>query len=267
MSPAELMRRVRDQVARSRRPPGDAPDHRPARPAEAGITLLRTSGDNEIWCRCDGGLHGFLGLAAQAHADPPSVDVRYAGTDILACPGTFCDHGERGWRVRNAHTRGVEVLDDGDIARWTAEYGRYASADPSVLYRRSVLLDRASRSIDIIDQIAGGSYDVSLAFHLGCDVRAELQESCAILCWPTAATPGAARLELPPGLRWSLSRDVPAVTLLGCGRCAPEVPLVMRLEFLDADQPGKSAVSRLAIPWTTSPALSGEAPEIQAEAR
>ena len=257
------MRRVRDQVARSRRPPEGRPQDRSARIADAGITLLRTSGDNEIWCRCDGGRSG----AAQAHADPLSVEVRYAGADILAYPGTFCSDGERWWPVGGTRTREIEVLDDGDIASWTAEYGGYASADPSVLYRRSVLLDRASRSIDIIDQLVGGSYDIRLAFHLGSGVRAELDESCAVLCWPTASRPGTARLELPLGLRWSLSRDIPATTLLGCGRCAAEVPLVARLEFLDADQPGKSAVSRRAISWTTSVAPSGEAPEIQAEAR
>ena len=253
------MRRVRDHVARSRRQPEGRAQDRSARIAYAGITLLRTSGDNEIWCRCDGG-----SVAAHADAVPLSVEVRYAGADILAYPGAFCHDGERGWPARSALTREIEVLDDGDIASWTAEYGGYAPADPSVLYRRSVLLDRASRSIDIIDQIVGGSYDIRLAFQLGSDVRAELDESCAVLCWPTAATPGTARLELPPGMRWSLSGDIPATTLLGCGRCAAEVPLVARLEFLDAGQPGKSAVSRLALSWTT---LSGEAPEIQAEAR
>jgi hypothetical protein len=247
MSPAQLVRRVRS--------------------VSSGITLLRAGGDSEIWCRCDGGRPGYLGLAAKAHVDPLSVSVRYAGTEILAYPGAFCFPGERGRRARHAHAREIEVLDDGDIARWTAEYSGTASDDPSVLYRRSVLLDRASRSIDIIDQIAGGSHDIRLAFHLGSDVRAELDDSCAVLCWPAAPTPGAARLELPPGLRWSLSQDIPPATLLGCGRCAAEVPLVARLEFLYAGQPGKSAVSRLAISWTSSAAPSGEAPEIQAEAR
>jgi hypothetical protein len=263
MSPAELMRRVRDQVTRSRHQLRGRPHHRSARSADAGITLLRTSGDNEIWCRCDGG----LSMAAHAHADPLSVEVRYAGVDILAYPGILCYHGERGWQVRSAHTHEIEVLDDGDIASWTAKYGGYASADPSVPYRRSVLLDRASRSIDIIDQIVGDSYDIRLAFQLGSDVRAELNETCAVLCWPTASTPGRARLELPLGLRWSLSPDIPATRLLGCGRCAAEVPLVARLEFLDVGRTGKSAVSRLALSWTTSAAPSGEAPEIQAEAR
>ena len=69
-----------------------------------------------------------------------------------------------------------------------------------------VRLDRASRTVDIVDEIGGGRYDVRLAFHLGPDVYAELDGARAILRWPAAATPGAARLELPQPLQWSLHR-------------------------------------------------------------
>ena len=309
--PANAASSIVGALAGSRRQIGGRPSQRPSRFADAGITLLRTSGKNEIWCRCDGGPHGYRSIAAHAHADALSVEVRYAGIDILADPGTFCYHGERAWRsyfrstiahntaelggrsqsgeggpfmwVRHAHTREIEVLDDGDIARWTAEHDGYASLDPPALHRRSILLDRASRSIDIIDEIDGGSHDIRLAFHLGPDVQAELGESCAVLDWLTASTPGAARLELPPGLRWSLHRGetepilgwyshglgrrVPAVTLLGCGRCVPGMPLITRLEFVEVGKSGKSAVSRHAVSWTTSAALPHKAPEIQAEAR
>ncbi len=83
-----------------------------------GLTLLRTAGQRaaadgpvpadgqaaaggpapEIWCRCDGGPHGYLSIAAHAHADALSVEVRYGGVDILADPGTYCYHGEPEWR-------------------------------------------------------------------------------------------------------------------------------------------------------------------------
>jgi hypothetical protein len=291
-----------------RRTIGGRPSQRPSRFGDTRITLLRTSGTNEIWCLCDSGSHGTVRFAGHTYTDAPCVEVRYAGVDILADPGTFCYHGERSYLrpaiahnaaelsgrsqlgegvpfmwVRHADTHEIEVLDDGDIARWTAEHKGDASLDLPTLYRRSVLLDRASRSIDIIDQIDGGSHDICLAFHLGSDVQAELEESCAVLDWPTASTPGAARLELPPALRWSLHRGetdpipgwysprsgrrVPAVTLLGCGRCVSEMPLITRLEFLDVGKPGKSAVSRQAISWTASVALSDKAAETQAEAR
>jgi Heparinase II/III-like protein/Heparinase II/III N-terminus len=293
---------------------GDRPARRPTRFADAGIALLRTattSGEPEIWCRCDGGPHGYLSIASHAHADALSVEVRYAGVDILADPGTYCYHGERAWRsyfrstiahntaelsgqsqsseggpfmwMRHARTREVEVIDDGDIARWAAEHDGYASLDPPALHRRSVLLDRASRSIDIIDQIEGGRHDIRLAFHLGPEVQVEFDDCCAILTWAAASTQGTARLELPPGLQWSLHRGesdpilgwyspglgrrVPSFTLLGCGHCVPGTPLATRLEFLEADEPFKAAVSRQALSWSASDARTGLVPGTNVEAR
>jgi Heparinase II/III-like protein/Heparinase II/III N-terminus len=276
------------------------PAQRPSRFADAGITLLRTpgTGEPEIWCRCDGGPHGFLSIAAHAHADALSVEVRYAGVDILADPGTYCYHGEREWRsyfrstlahntaeldgrsssteggpfmwVRHARVRETEVIDEGDIARWTADHDGYASLDPPALHRRSVLLDRASRSIDIIDEIEGGEHELRIAFHLGPEVQVELDESDAVLRWPTASAQGTARLELPSRLRWSLHRGetdpilgwyspglgrrIPAFTLLGAGRSAPGAPLATRLEFLEVGETPKASASRWAVPWSASDA-------------
>jgi hypothetical protein len=268
------------------------------------VTLLRTSGENEIWCRCDGGPHGYLSIAAHAHADALSVEVRYAGIDILADPGTYCYHGEREWRsyfrstiahntaeldgqsqssergpfmwARHAQAREVEVIDDGDIARWTAEHSGYASLDPPATHRRSVLLDRASRSLDIIDEIEG-RHQVRLAFHFGPEVHVELDGSSAALKWPQTGTPGAAQLELPGVLQWSLHRGetdpilgwyspslgrrVPAYTLLGRGYCALGAPLATRLEFLEIGTSPRPVLS-----WGISDARLREAPEIRAEA-
>jgi hypothetical protein len=283
--PADAASSLVGALAGSRCQVEGRPSRRPSRFADAGITLLRTSGKDEIWCRCDGSPHGYRGVAGRSGADALAVEVRYAGVDILANPGTLCRSGDDGPFAggRAAHAREIELLDDGDIARWTAEHDEYAALDRSARHRRSVLLDRASRSIDIIDQIDGGRYGIRLAFLLGPDVRAKLEESCAVLDWPTASVPGAARLELPPELRWSLHRGKagailgwhsqtpghrgPAVTLLGCGHCVPGLPLITRLEFLEAGKSRKSAVSRQAISWTSSVVLSDKAPEIQAEAR
>ena len=223
-------------LARATRDIAGRPAQRPSRFADAGMTLLRTTGEQapEIWCRCDGGPHGYLSIAAHAHADALSVEVRYGGVDVLADPGTYCYHGEPAWRsyfrstiahntveldgrsqssdggpflwLRHANAREIDVLDIGEVAEWTAEHDGYLSLDPPARHRRTVRLDRASRTIDIVDEIDGGSHDVRLAFHLGPDVQAELDGACAILRWPSAATPGAARLELPHQLRWSLHR-------------------------------------------------------------
>ena len=309
--PADARSSIVGALAGTKHQIGGRPARRPSRFPDAGTTLLRTNGENEIWCRCDGGPHGFLSIAAHAHADALSVEVRYAGVDILADPGTYCYHGERAWRsyfrstiahntaelggrsqsseggpfmwVRHARAREVEVIDDGDIARWTAEHDGYASLDPPALHRRSVLLDRASRSIDIIDEIEGGSHDIRLAFHLGPDVQVDFDGSYAVLGWPTASAPGAARLELPSGLRWSLHRGdsdpilgwyspgfghrVPSFSLVGCGRCVPGAPLATRLEFIEDSASPEAAVSLRAVSWSTSDARRGRAPEIHVEAR
>ena len=272
------------------------PLRRPYRFADAGVTLLRTAGEYspEIWCRCDRGPHSCPSIPADAHADALSVEIRYAGVDILADPGAYCCRAEPAWRsyFRSTTARGtaefsgqareIEIIDDGDVASWTAEHDGYASLDPS-LHRRSVLLDRASRSIDIIDELDGGSHDIRLAFHLGPDVQVELGESGAVLNWLTASAPGAARLELPGGLRWSLQRGeadaipgqhapgldrrVPALTLLGRGPRRPGMPLITRLEFLDSGPSAKSGVSRQVISWIASATPAEKAPEIRAEAR
>ena len=310
-SPADAGSVIVGALAGAKRHVEGRPDQRPSRFADAGVTLLRTHGKNEIWCRCDGGPHGYLSIAAHAHADALSVEVRYAGVDILADPGTYCYHGERAWRsyfrstiahntvelggrsqsseigpfmwARHARAREVEVIDDGDIARWTAEHDGYASLDPPALHRRSVLLDRASRSVDIIDEIEGGSHDVRLAFHLGPQVQAELNGSAAVLRWPGVSAHEMARLELPSALQWSLHRGetdpilgwyspglgrrVPAFTLLGYGRCVPGAPLATRLEFLEAATSPKAAVSRRAISLSASDAGLSKTSEIRTEAR
>jgi Heparinase II/III-like protein/Heparinase II/III N-terminus len=274
--PADARSAIVGALAGSKRQIAGRPPQRPSHFAEAGIALLRTRGKNEIWCRCDRGPHGYRPVVAYAHTDALSVEVRYAGVGILADPGISCHHGQRTRRsYRRAHACEIEMLDDGDIARWTAEHSGYAALGPRALHRRSVLLDRASRSIDIVDQIEGDGHNIRLAFHLGPDVHVELEESHAVLDWPTASVAGAARLELPPGLRWSLHRGetdhglgrrFPATILLGCGRCVPEMPLVTRLDFLDVGKSGRSGVSLHAISWTTPAALQSRAPDIRAEA-
>jgi hypothetical protein len=204
------------------------------------------------------------------------VEVRYGGVDVLADPGTYCYHGEPVWRsyfrstiahntieldgqdqsgdggpflwLRHANGREIDVVDTGDMAGWTAEHDGYRSLRPPARHRRSVRLDRASRSIDIVDEVEGGNHDVRLAFHLGPDVQARLDGSCAYLCWPSASTPGAARFDLSRRLRWSLHRGetdpvlgwyahglgrrIATFTLIGCGRSAPGEPFSARLEFL-----------------------------------
>ena len=255
------------------------PAARPDRFRDAGISILRTAAADspELWCRCDGGPHGFLSIAAHAHADALSVEVRYGGVDVLADPGTYCYHGEPAWRsyfqstighntvevggrwqsvrggaflwLRHAAGREISFASDGAVAAWTGEHDGYRPA----VHRRSARLDRGARVVDITDEISGGPHDVRVAFHLGPDVAASLAGSVASLAWPDAVTPGAAELTLPAGLEWSLHRGetepilgwysaglghrVPAVTLLGQGRSQPGESLVTRLTFAESEAP------------------------------
>jgi hypothetical protein len=277
------------------------PPKRPSRFADAGMTILRTASDDEpeIWCRCDGGPHGFLSIAAHAHADALAVEVRYGGVDVLADPGTYCYHGEPDWRsyfrstiahntveidgrnqsieggpflwVQHANGRESHVADVGDAVEWAAEHEGYLTLRIPARHRRCVRLDRASRGIDIVDEIDGGLHDVRLAFHFGPDVEVELEQDSAALCWPAAGVPGAARLDLPASLNWTLHRGatdrilgwyseglgrrVPAYALVGCGRSMPDVPLCSRLQFIGAGNDSTSNNNLLATSWFASDAM------------
>lgn len=245
-------------LAGAPRPVPGRPPHRPSRFGDAGITILRTEGGSapEIWCRCDGGPHGFLSISAHAHADALSIEVRYGGVDILADPGTYCYHGEPELRsyfrstiahntaeiagrsqsveggpflwVRHARAHEMEVPEPG--LNWTAEHDGYTSLNPKAWHRRSVRLDPASRVLDITDLIDGGGHEVRLAFHFGPLVQVCLDGSRALLTWNDSPVPGTARIELPEGLSWRLHRGEIDPILgwysAGLGRREPATTLV-----------------------------------------
>lgn len=212
----------------------DRPAERPGHFADAGLTVLRTGkGEEEIWCRCDGGPHGFLSIAAHAHADALSVEVRHGGVDVFADPGTYCYHGEPEWRSYFRSTLGHNTLelDDRDqsasagpflwtrharsrvltayaepsgISRWRGEHTGYSRRSRPALHRRSVELDAAAREVRIVDEVAGsGTHAVRLAFHLGPAIRAEVVGHRAHLSWSHRGSRRGAILELPQQLAWS----------------------------------------------------------------
>ncbi|MFH9736592.1 alginate lyase family protein [Streptomyces roseolus] len=233
------------------------PRARPAHFADAGLTVLR--GPGGIWCRCDGGPHGFLSIAAHAHADALSVEVRHDGVDVLADPGTYCYHGQPEWRsyfrstlahntlqwdgadqsvsggpflwTRHARTR-VLVADVPDAsggrpARWCAEHDGYAG----VVHRRTVELSSVSGELRILDEVHGGPGRVRLAFHLGPSVDAELVGNRAVLTW--SSREGEARsavLDLPGELAWRAHRGESRPPLgwysAGFGRKEPATALI-----------------------------------------
>ncbi|MFD0275272.1 alginate lyase family protein [Kitasatospora sp. NPDC127111] len=229
------------------------PARRPVHFPDAGMTVLR--GGDGIWCRCDGGPHGFLSIAAHGHADALSVEVRHDGVDVLADPGTFCYHGQPEWRryfrstlghntleldgtdqsvsggpflwTRHAGSR-VLVADTSDpaVARWCAEHDGYR---PSV-HRRRVELTAASRELRILDEVRGPRRPVRLAFHLGPAVTAELTGNRAVLRWTADGEDRSAVLDLPGELSWRAHRGATEPPLgwysPGFGRKVPATTLV-----------------------------------------
>jgi Heparinase II/III-like protein/Heparinase II/III N-terminus len=223
-----------------RRPLRDRPIRRPWHFGDAGITILRSkpAGGPEIWCRCDSGPHGFLSIAAHAHADALSIEVRHGGTEILTDPGTYCYGSEPQFRryfrstighntlevlgrdqsasggstmwVRHAKSRLITLAasPDGDEARWVAEHNGYRTLHPPVTHRRTVEFRGSERVIEITDEVGGtGRPAVRLAFHLGPSVEADLQGCVLVLRWQDRDSgPVTATMTLPPSLDWSLIR-------------------------------------------------------------
>lgn len=204
------------------------PASRPSGFADAGLTLLRRG---DVWCRCDGGPHGFGALAAHAHADALSIEVRRNGVEILADPGTYCYHGEPEWRryfrstrghntleldgvdqstsggpfmwTRHARSRVVEVRTCGPRRRWVAEHDGYATGRSAARHRRTVELDVGElRVLDEVDTPRPRSG--RLSYHLGPDVTADLEGTVARLSWRDGDGERCAALSLPAALTWTL---------------------------------------------------------------
>lgn len=242
------------------------PGRPPARPSHfegAGLTVLRSApGDpEELWCRCDAGPHGFLSIAAHAHADALSVEVRHDGVEVLADPGTYCYHTDPAWRryfrstvahntleldgedqsvaggpflwVRHARTDRRDLVVGGPGAQqWSAEHDGYLRLAAPARHRRTVVLDPAARTVAITDVVRStGSHAARLAFHLGPEVTAELVDGRALLGWTgRAGRRATATLVLPPVLRWAAHRGSEDPPLgwysPGFGRRQPSTTLV-----------------------------------------
>ncbi|WP_406368877.1 heparinase II/III family protein [Streptomyces sp. NBC_00647] len=229
--------------------PASRPDHF----ADAGMTILRDPAG--IWCRCDGGPHGFLSIAAHAHADALSVEVRHDGVDVLADPGTYCYHGQPEWRqyfrstlghntlqldggdqsvsggpflwTRQARSRvlTVDTSDEG-VARWSAEHDGYQRS----VHRRRVELTAASQELRVVDEVRGPRRAVQLAFHLGPAITADLADNRAVLTWTRDGEDRSAVLDLPGQLSWRAHRGETEPPMgwysAGFGRKEPTTTLV-----------------------------------------
>ena len=100
-----------------RSPAGARPARRPSLFADAGMALLRDPDGrpDELWCRADHGPHGYLSIAAHAHADALAIEVRVGGVDVLADPGTYCYGAEPAWRAYFRSTLAHNTLEVGGV--------------------------------------------------------------------------------------------------------------------------------------------------------
>ncbi|MFE2583347.1 alginate lyase family protein [Streptomyces sp. NPDC059378] len=233
------------------------PADRPAHFADAGMTILR--GPEHIWARCDGGPHGFLSIAAHAHADALSVEVRHDGVDVLADPGTYCYHGQPEWRRYFRSTLGHNTLEldgadqsvsggpflwtrharsrvlvaepsgapAGGTGRWCAEHDGYQH----FVHRRQVELTAAEHGLKVVDEVRGPRRAaVRLAFHLGPAITADLVGNRARLTWTRDGEDRSAELELPGELDWQAHRGASDPPLgwysAGFGRKEPSTTLI-----------------------------------------
>jgi hypothetical protein len=215
-------------------PDASRPERRPSLFADAGMAVLRDTdgGPNELWCRADHGPHGYLSIAAHAHADALAIEVRVGGVDVFADPGTYCYGAEPTWRAyfrstlahntlevggvdqsvaagahlwaRPARTEleSVTGLDGGPVAEWKAAHHGYERLHPPAVHRRRVRLDRRARRLLVEDRLDGGAHDCRLVFHLGPDVSCTLEGTRAVLHWPGGSDRRGATLILPDELEW-----------------------------------------------------------------
>jgi len=211
---------------------------RPRRFPDAGLVILRSSSEDgqEIWCRCDGGPHGFLSIAAHAHADALSVEVRHDGVEILADPGTYCYHGEPRWREwfrSTAAHNTVELAsqsqsqsggpflwttqartttltcDVGDQATqtWSAEHDGYRRLNLSAIHRRSVTLDSPGRRLTIVDSFnTTATVPLRLLWHFGPGIAVDLDGGRAALSWQIGPARRQGAMMLAEGLAWRCHR-------------------------------------------------------------
>ncbi len=205
---------------------------------DAGLVLLRSRPEDgpEIWCRADAGPHGFGRIAGHAHADALAVEVRHAGTDVLADPGTYCYHGEAAWRdhfrstaahntleiagtdsstsggpflwTRHARTTTTRAeVGDLPVQTWTGHHDGYTHLPVPATHHRGLTLDSPGRTLTVLDTVrAAGPVPVRLTWQLGPRVEATVQNGpdgvLARLRWPGAA----GRLALPEDLTWAVRR-------------------------------------------------------------
>jgi hypothetical protein len=177
-----------------------------------------------------------LSIAAHAHADALSLEVRHDGVDLLADPGTYCYHGEPLWRqwfrstaahntveidgVNQSESGGpflwtthprttVLTCDVGEqpVQTWSAEHDGYLRLSTPAIHRRSVTLHSVDRRLTIVDSFdASTPVGSAMSWHLGPEVHVDLDGGRAALSWRGGEEHRRGTLALPNELTWTCHR-------------------------------------------------------------
>ena len=164
---------------------------------DGGLTVLRGNGCRVLF---DHGPHGYLSLAAHAHADALAIDVALRDTPIISDPGVgsyFVKPEVReAFRGTGFHATvtvdGIDSSEPGGLFLWTkharsrllffdpegtaiAEHDGYSGLPDPVVHRRAVLLVRGG-AVLVLDRLhANGShrYSQRWPFHPTLDLAEE----------------------------------------------------------------------------------------------
>jgi uncharacterized heparinase superfamily protein len=169
-----------------------SPPERSAAFEDAGVYVLASNRatSREVFVLADAGPHGYLSIAAHAHADALSFSLSAGGQPFLIDPGTFVYHTEPEWRryFRGTSAHNTVVIDGedqstqagpflwSDRARtttqsWTiTDSGARLVASHDGYARRGVIhqrhLELQENKLIIVDQLQGsGTHQITLCFH------------------------------------------------------------------------------------------------------
>jgi hypothetical protein len=171
---------------------------------DAHLIVLSHNRDtnDEVFCLFDAGRHGYLNIAAHAHADALHFTLSIAGIPFIVDTGTFAYHTDQFWRkyFRGTSAHNTITIDSADQSeqlgaflwgrkaqtklvqfnlderRVTAEHDGYMHL--GITHRRHITLN--PNSLILVDQligdISGHKVRLFLHFHPDCDVKMDGSE-------------------------------------------------------------------------------------------
>lgn len=210
--------------------------------SEAGIYLLQSSDADGVSVTVDCGPLGFKSIAAHGHADALSVTLRAFGVGFLIDPGTYDYFSYPEWRDyfrttkahntievdgfdqsemlgkflwgKRAESRCIDWKSNDEGSQFVGEHDGYARLDDPVTHRRSVILDRVNRRVQICDELqASGAHRAALHFHFAPECVVEQIDGRTIRA---SRAEGRIDIELPETMQVELVRGATAPILGWC---------------------------------------------------